>query len=133
MDILTSILAGFGRYAPAGLNAWLPLFITGIAGKLNLIKLQPPFDLLSNIWVLALLLLLLTIEIFVDKIPGVDTVNDIIHTFIRPVAGGVLFAAQMGAIGHLDPTIGFVLGILSAGSVHAVKATGRPLVTAFTG
>ena len=68
-----------------------------------------------------------------DKIPAVDTINDIIHTFIRPVAGGILFAAESGTIGGLDPTVGFVLGLLSAGSVHAVKATGRPLVTTFTG
>jgi hypothetical protein len=83
--------------------------------------------------VLLILLLLLTVEIFVDKIPAVDTINDIVHTFIRPVAGGILFAAQVGAIGGLDPTVGFVLGLLSAGAVHAVKATGRPLVTTFTG
>ena len=115
------------------MNAWIPLLVTGIAGKIGAITLQAPFDLLTNTWVLAILLLLLTVEIFVDKIPAVDTINDIVHTFIRPVAGGILFAAQSGASGGLDPTVGFVLGLLSAGSVHAVKATGRPLVTTFTG
>jgi Domain of unknown function (DUF4126) len=133
MNVFSSIIAGFGLAAPAGLNAWLPLLITGFAGKVGGIKLQAPFDILTNTWVLLVLLLLLTIEIFVDKIPAVDTINDIIHTFIRPVAGGILFAAQAGTIGGLDPTVGFVLGVLSAGAVHAVKATGRPLVTAFTG
>ncbi|HST04726.1 MAG TPA: DUF4126 domain-containing protein [Chloroflexia bacterium] len=133
MDAIYSLLAGFGLAAPAGLNAWLPLLITGFVGKVGGIKLQAPFDILTNTWVLLILLLLLTVEIFVDKIPAVDTINDIVHTFIRPVAGGILFAAQVGAIGGLDPTVGFVLGLLSAGAVHAVKATGRPLVTTFTG
>ena len=135
MDIFTSIIAGFGLSAPAGLNAWLPLLITGLAGRFHLfnLTLNPPFDALTNTWVLIILGILLLIEVFADKIPAVDTVNDIIHTFIRPVAGGILFAAHSGAVGGLDPTASFILGMLSAGSVHAVKATSRPVITATTG
>ena len=133
MDIVSNIIAGFGLAAPAGLNAWLPLLIVGLAGKLNFIKLTAPFDVLTNIWVLLALVILLTIEIFADKIPAIDSINDIIHTFIRPVAGGILFAAQSGMVHGMDPTASFILGALSAGSVHAVKAGARPLVTATTG
>jgi mannitol-specific phosphotransferase system IIBC component len=133
MDVFTSVLAGFGLSAPAGLNAWLPLLITGLAARLNFIKLAAPFDMLSNTWVLLIIGLLLTIEVFADKIPAVDTINDVIHTFIRPTAGGILFAAQAGMIGGMDPILGFGLGVLSAGSVHAVKAASRPLITATTG
>ena len=134
MDIISSILSGFGLAAPAGLNAWLPLLIVGLMGRFtNLIKLNPPFDLLTNTWVLITLGILLLIEIFADKIPAIDTANDIIHTFIRPVAGGILFAAHSGAVGGIDPALAFVLGLLAAGSVHAVKATSRPLITATTG
>ena len=133
MDIISNIIAGFGLAAPAGLNAWLPLLITGLAGRFNLIKLTSPFDTLSNTWVLLILGLLLTIEVFADKIPAVDSINDIIHTFIRPVAGGILFAAQSGMLHGMDPTFSFVLGALSAGSVHVVKAGSRPLITATTG
>ncbi len=134
MEILASIIGGFGLAAPAGLNAWLCLLIVGLLGRFtNLIALKPPFDFLTNYWVLGALIILLTIEVFVDKIPAVDTVNDIIHSFIRPVAGGILFASYTGAVGGLDPTLGFILGLLSAGSVHAVKATARPMITATTG
>ena len=133
MDAFSSIVAGFGLAAPAGLNAWIPMLVASVAAKIGWLKLNPPFNVLGETWVLIVLLVLVTIELFVDKIPAVDTLNDIIHTFIRPVAGGILFAAQVGAIGGLDPTVGFVLGLLSAGAVHAVKATGRPLVTTFTG
>lgn len=135
MDIFTTILSGFGSAAPAGLNAWLPLLITGLAGKFHLfgLTLTKPFDTLTETWALAVLAVLLLIEVFADKIPAVDTVNDIIHTFIRPVSGGILFAAHSGAMGSsMDPTLAFVLGMLSAGSVHAVKATARPIVTATT-
>lgn len=135
MDIFTTILSGFGLAAPAGLNAWLPLLITGLAGRFHLfnLTLTKPFDTLTSTWALVGLSILLLIEIFADKIPAIDTVNDIIHTFIRPVSGGILFAAHSGALGSsMDPTASFVLGMLSAGSVHAVKATSRPIVTATT-
>jgi len=132
MDIFSSIVAGFGLAAPAGLNAWLPLLITGLACRFGFIKLTQPFDVLTNTWVLLVLVILLTIEIFADKIPAVDSINDIIHTFIRPVAGGILFAAQSGMVHGIDPTFSFILGAMSAGSVHAVKAGVRPLVTATT-
>src|SRR5215210_6291804 len=134
MDILSSIIAGFGLASPAGLNAWLPLLIVGLMGRFtDLIKLQQPFDVLTNTWVLFALGVLLLIEVFADKVPAVDSVNDAIHTFIRPVAGGILFAAHSGAVGGLDPTLSFVLGLVSAGGVHAVKAASRPVVTATTG
>ena len=133
MDAFSSIIAGFGLSAPAGLNAWIPLLVASLSAKIGWLKLNAPFDVLGETWVLVVLLALVTIELFVDKIPAVDTLNDIIHTFIRPVAGGILFAAQAGAIGGLDPTDGFILGLVSEGALHAVKATSRPIVTTFTG
>ena len=111
----------------------VPLFIVGLASRFEFIKLNAPFDLLSNTWVLVALGLLLLIEIFADKIPAVDSVNDMIHTFIRPTAGGILFAAQSGAIADFDPVMGFILGLVSAGGVHAAKAATRPVITATTG
>ena len=48
MDIFSTIISGFGLSAPAGLNAWIPLLITGIAGKIGAIKLAAPFDLLRD-------------------------------------------------------------------------------------
>ncbi|NIV39792.1 MAG: DUF4126 family protein, partial [Anaerolineae bacterium] len=74
---------------------------------------------------------LLVVEILVDKVPAADTVNDIIHTFIRPAAGAILFAATTNTIG-LHPILAAVLGVILAGGVHAVKAGGRPVVAATT-
>jgi len=134
MDTLVAILAGFGLAAPAGLNAWLPLLIVGLAARFtNLIHLNEPYNLLSNGWVLLVLCVLLFIEIMADKIPAVDSMNDAIHTFIRPAAGAILFAAQSNAIGTLNPVVALILGLLTAGSVHAVKASVRPVVTVTTG
>lgn len=133
MDTLITILAGFGLAAPAGLNAWLPLFIVGLAARFtNLIHLNEPYSLLSNEWVLLALAILLFVEIMADKIPAVDSINDMIHTFIRPAAGAILFAAQNDVVNGIPPALALILGLLAAGSVHAVKATVRPLVTVST-
>src|SRR3954451_3673999 len=135
MDVLSVILGGFGLSSPAGLNAWLTMLIVGLAARFHLfnITLKAPYDTLTNTWVLVVLGVLLLIEIFVDKIPAVDSINDIIQPFIRPVAGGILFGAYSGAVGGLEPWVAFILGVLAAGTVHATKTAARPVVTATTG
>jgi hypothetical protein len=134
MDIASALMTGFGLAAPAGLNAWLCLFLVGILARFtDLITLSAPFDALTNVWSLVVLGVLMTVEFFADKIAAVDSINDLINTVIRPVAGGVLFAAGGLSEGGLDPTLGFLLGLVSAGGVHAVKATSRPVITAASG
>lgn len=136
MDWIGTILGGLGLAAAAGLNAWIPLLVMGLAEHVlpdRWYHLSAPYDFIGQPWFIAIVAVLLLIETFADKIPFVDHVNDVIQTVIRPVAGAVLFASNSGAVGHLDPKIGLALGFLTAGSVHGVKATVRPLVTAATG
>ena len=130
---MIDILASFGLSSAAGLNAYLPLLIVGLLARYtDLITLNHPWDLLQNPWVLGLLTLLLIIEMVADKVPAVDTLNDAIQTFIRPVAGAILFAASNHIISDMSPVLALALGLLAAGSMHAVKATARPVVTATT-
>lgn len=99
----------------------------------NLIKLSTPWDTLSSWWIIALLLVLSLLEFFADKIPVVNHVNDAIQTFIRPVAGAILFAASAHVITDMHPVLSLAAGLLVAGSVHAVKALAvRPAITAAT-
>jgi heme/copper-type cytochrome/quinol oxidase subunit 2 len=60
-------------------------------------------------------------------------VNDVIQTFVRPIAGAILFAASAGVIGESHPILAMICGLLVAGAVHAAKATARPVITATTG
>jgi len=130
IEALTNIAAAFGLSASAGLNAYLPLLIVGLMARFtDLMTLQQPWNTLENAWVLGILAVLTAIEITVDKIPAVDTVNDGIQTFVRPVAGAVLFAASSNVIGDVHPALALVCGLLVAGGVHAAKATVRPFVT----
>ncbi|MCX8160926.1 MAG: DUF4126 domain-containing protein [Candidatus Saccharicenans sp.] len=130
---MTGLLAAFGLAAATGLNAYLPLLIVGLLARYtDLITLKAPWNALSNPVVLVVLIILLIIEITVDKIPAVDTINDVIQTFIRPAAGAVLFAASSNVISDVSPVLAMVCGLLVAGGVHAAKATARPAVTATT-
>jgi hypothetical protein len=133
MDTLLNLFTAFGLSSSAGLNAYIPLLVAGLVARYtDLLTLQGPFAALENPWVLLTLGGLLLIEMLVDKIPAVDSVNDVIHTVIRPAAGAILFAANAGAIG-VDPALAIVLGLLTAGTVHATKTAARPVVTATTG
>ncbi len=131
--------AAFGLSTSAGLNAYIPLLVVAVAGRLSiiaewdLIKLSEPWDTLTSWWIIGLLLVLLIVEMTVDKIPAADTVNDIVQTAIRPAAGAILFAANASVVTDIHPVLALACGVLLAGGVHAVKATARPVVTATTG
>ena len=130
---MTGILAAFGLAAATGLNAYLPLLIVGLLSRYtDLISLKAPWSALANPIVLVVIALLLAIEMTVDKIPAVDTVNDIIQTLFRPAAGAVLFAASGNIISEVSPVLAMICGLLIAGGVHTAKAVSRPAVTAGT-
>jgi hypothetical protein len=135
MDLLTGIFTAFGLSASAGLNAYIPLLIVGLLGHYtNLIKLNSPWDTLSNPWIVLLLCILVIIEMLADKIPAVNHVNDLIQTFIRPAAGAVAFAASAHVVTDVSPVLALACGLLVAGTVHVAKAGAlRPAVTATTG
>ena len=135
MDALFGIMTAFGLSASAGLNAYIPLLVVGvIAHYTDWIRLNTPYDLLANPWVLVVVGILLIIEMLADKIPAVNHVNDIIQTGIRPAAGAIIFAASAHAITNVQPVIAILCGLLVAGSVHVVKSAAvRPAITATTG
>lgn len=131
---LTNLVTAFGLSTSAGLNAYIPLLVVSlIARYTDLVTLREPWDALTSGWVVGVLVLLLLIEIFVDKIPAVDSVNDVIQTIVRPAAGAILFAASSNVISDIHPVLALICGLLLAGGVHAVKTTTRPLVTGLTG
>ena len=135
MQTLLGIFSAFGLSASAGLNAYIPLFVVGLlAHYTDLIKLQSPWDTLSNPWILILLGVLLIIEMLADKVPAVNHVNDVIQTVVRPAAGAVAFAASANVVTDMNPVLALACGLLVAGGVHAAKAlVVRPAVTATTG
>jgi hypothetical protein len=135
MELLLGIFSAFGLSASAGLNAYIPLFtIAVIAHYTNWFKLNAPYDVLANPWIIILLGVLIIIEFLADKIPAFNHINDLIQTFIRPIAGAIVFAAAAKVLTGVSPVLSLACGLLIAGSVHVAKAgVFRPAVTATTG
>lgn len=133
IELFSNLATAFGLSSSAGLNAYLPLLVVAVTARFtNLIHLNEPWSVMTDWWVIAVLSVLLLIEMTVDKIPAIDTLNDVLQTIGRPVAGAILFAASSGVIGDVHPVLAFVAGLLLAGGVHAIKASARPAVTAST-
>ncbi len=131
--MLSALLTSLGLALPAGLNAWLPFLILALADRFtSAIELDAPFDVISSTPGLIIILLLLPIELIADKIPGADHVNDIAHTFIRPVAGAILAAAVADASNDLNVWFAGLVGVGAAGATHAMKMSTRPVITAST-
>ena len=129
----TAILTGIGLAAPAGLNAYIPLLALALADRATTrVTLNAPYDILSSNLGIAILIVLLTVEVTVDKIPGVDHVNDLIQSFVRPAAGAIAAVASTGGVVPINPAIMVLVGVVLAGSVNAVKVTTRPVVTVGT-
>ncbi|WP_431779066.1 DUF4126 domain-containing protein [Microbacterium aurantiacum] len=140
---MLEFMVGSSLAAAAGLNAWMPLLVLGLADRLlPAVQLPAAWSWLSSdvaLWIVGILLLL---EIVADKIPAVDSINDVVQTLIRPAAGGVVFGAGSGAesLAVDDPAslvadggwIPVVLGIAIALGVHALKALSRPVANAAT-
>jgi Domain of unknown function (DUF4126) len=136
-------LTGIGLSASAGLNAYIPLLAIGVLGRYTgLIGLPHAWSWLTDGWVLGILAVLLAIEVVADKVPVVDHLNDVVHTVIRPTAGGLSFgaASESQTVTVRDPAAFFshhqwvpvAAGALIALSVHGVKATARPVVNVST-
>jgi hypothetical protein len=133
MEGLLDLASAFGLSTSAGLNAYIPMLTVAILAKFTrMIELQAPWDALTSWWIIALLAVLLVVEEIADKIPAVDTVNDVIQTLIRPTAGAILFAANTQSTINMHPVLAFGCGVVLAGGVHAVKAGARPAVTMAT-
>ncbi|MEU5989409.1 DUF4126 domain-containing protein [Spirillospora sp. NPDC047418] len=137
---MLAALTGLGLSAAAGLNAYIPMLVVGLLARYSdLVRLPAESGWLTDGRVLAGLGVLLAVEIVLDKVPVVDSVNDAVQTLVRPASGGAVFAAT-DAAGRLDssafmqehPWIGWGLGIGVALLVHATKASVRPVANAGT-
>jgi hypothetical protein len=132
VDLTTAILTGLGLAVAAGLNAYIPLLVVGLLQWFGWVAFPAPYDALGEPWVVAVLAVLLAVEVLADKIPAVDSANDLIQTFVRPLAGAVLFAGSVGMVDQLHPAIPLLAGLLTAGAVHGTKAAVRPALNVGT-
>lgn len=114
----------------SGLRLYLVVFAVGLAGYLGYIELPPGLKVLQHPWVIGAAGFLLLLEFLVDKVPGVDSVWDALHTFIRIPAGALLAAGATGdTLSALTVAAGLLGGTITAGT-HFAKAGGRAVINA---
>ena len=123
---LVAIAAALGW--ASGLRLYAVLFLTGIAGFMGWVDLPTGLQLLQHPAMLAASGCMLFVEFFVDKIPGLDTVWDLIHTLIRIPAGALLAASVFGADQSTWASAAALLGGTLAATSHVAKATTRAAV-----
>jgi hypothetical protein len=112
----------------SGVRLYLVVFLTGLAGYLQWIPLPQGLSLLSNPVVLAASGFMLFVEFFADKIPGLDSLWDVVHTVIRVPAGAALAAGVFGADHAATAVAAAILGGGLAATSHAAKATTRAAI-----
>ena len=136
-------MTGAGMAMAAGLNAYVPLIALGLLSRFSdLLALPAGWSWLESTPALVVLGVLLVVEVVADKVPAVDSVNDVIQTAVRPAAGGIVFAAGSGSQTQAvpDPStmlqdwqwVPVVLGVLLALTTHTAKAVSRPVVNTAT-
>ncbi|RPH72245.1 MAG: DUF4126 domain-containing protein [Myxococcaceae bacterium] len=130
--LISSLLTGLGLAGAAGLNAYIPLLGVALLGRMHVLTLSAPFDVLMHPVTIAALVVLLALEVVVDKVPAADHVNDVVQTFVRPAAGALLFLGGSGAAGQVPPLVLLLAGLVTAFGVHATKAAVRPAVNVST-
>jgi hypothetical protein len=130
MDALTVIATAAGLGWASGMRVYAVLFFLGVLHHAGAYELPASLEILAHPAVMVVSGLLFGLEFFADKIPGVDTVWDAVHTFVRIPAGALLAAAAVaGADPGLAVAAGLLGGAIAAGS-HFTKAGTRALINA---
>lgn len=134
MDAIHILALALGAAWASGLNLYATVLVLGALNATGLVVLPEDLQILSSPAVLGAAAILFAIEFFADKIPGLDSLWDAIHTFIRIPAGALMAA---GAVGGLDGAImgseietaaALVAGGALATTSHLSKATSRAVI-----
>ena len=128
MDFISTLAISMGASWVAGINLYATVATLGLLGRFAHLKLPGELDVVTNWWVIGVALFLFIIEFVADKIQLVDSVWDLVHTFIRIPAGAVLAATAFGDFDKSVQVIALLLGGGLALSSHGTKAAARALI-----
>jgi hypothetical protein len=114
----------------SGLRLYAVIFLTGAAGYMGWVPLPEGLSLLKHPLVLGASFVLGLMEFVADKIPGVDTLWDAVHTVVRIPAGAALAASVFGGadISGAWALVAALAGGTLAATAHTAKATTRAAV-----
>jgi hypothetical protein len=122
---LPTLSLALGSAWTSGINLYATVTILGLMQKFGVTHLPGGLDVLDNWWIIGIAGFLYAVEFFADKIPYVDSVWDVVHTFIRVPAGAIV---AYGATNQMDSSVHFIATLLGGGlalSSHGTKAALR--------
>lgn len=126
MTSLLALAAALGW--ASGFRLYAVVFLVGASGAAGWIPLPQGLQVLQHPAVLAVSGALLFVEFFADKIPGLDSLWDLVNSVIRVPAGAALAAAALGADGATMAVLGALLGGGLAATAQAAKTTSRAAI-----
>jgi hypothetical protein len=130
LQLLQSVVLAALLAWASGVRLYMVIFAVGLAGRLGYIDLPSGLRVLEHTWVIGAAGLMLAMEFLVDKVPGLDTVWDFLHTFVRIPAGAFLAAgATSDQLPALTLAAGLIGGSITAGT-HFAKSATRATVNA---
>lgn len=125
MEWFSTLSLALGSAWTSGINLYATVAALGVLQKLGLAKLPGGLDVLDNWWIIGVAAGLYVIEFVADKVPYVDSVWDVVHTFIRVPAGAIVAYA---ATNQLDSSIAVPATLIGGGlafGAHGTKASAR--------
>lgn len=131
-EVAVHVAMGVALSACAGLRAFLPLFVVGLAGRLGWVPLSGSFEWLADWPALTVFGIAVVVELVGDKFPVVDHFLDSLQTIVKPIVGAMLMLTVVSDWAPLYLTlVWIILGGTLAGLVHLTKAKLR-LVSSVT-
>jgi len=127
-QISQTLALSMGAAWGSGINLYATLLMLGYLAHTGNIDLPPDLMIVADPLVMAAAGLMYAVEFFADKVPGVDTAWDTLHTFVRIPAGAMLAASAVGDIGIAAEVAAALVGGGLAGVTHATKAGTRVMI-----
>ena len=125
MEWFSTLSLALGSAWTSGINLYATVSVLGLLQKFAFTKLPGGLEVLDNWWIIGVAGFLYAVEFFADKIPYVDSIWDVVHTFIRVPAGAAMAYAATTQDGASINVIATLLGGGFALSSHGTKAALR--------
>ncbi len=125
MEWFSTLTLALGSAWTSGINLYATVSVLGLLQKFSAIKLPGGLEVLDNWWIIGIAGGLYIVEFIADKVPYVDSVWDVIHTFIRVPAGAVMAYSATTEMNSAVVVVATMLGGGLALSSHGTKAALR--------
>jgi hypothetical protein len=125
MEWFSTLSLALGTAWTSGINLYATVTVLGLLQKFAFTKLPGGLEVLDNWWIIGIAGFLYAVEFFADKIPYIDSIWDVVHTFIRVPAGAIVAYA---ATNETDTSVQAIAALLGGGlafSSHGTKTALR--------